>query len=123
MAAGSSPPPSSVSTRRTWALGRSSGRPSSAPRAAISFLPLASPSRCSSNASAYWKPEQPPPLAPDMLLAAMKTLGLSSSAYAYAVDASGETTLPLIEGDPFPKGSEPALLDDAGWLSLQSICG
>lgn len=61
-------------------------------------------------------------LEPEPLLALFKTAGVSSSAYAYALDPSGETTLPLIEADPFPNGSQPAALDDTAWQNLQTIC-
>ncbi|WP_136637224.1 hypothetical protein [Pseudooceanicola onchidii] len=45
-----------------------------------------------------------------------------SSPYAYALDLSGESTLPLIEGDPFRAEAPPPLLPDADWLRLQEIC-
>jgi hypothetical protein len=66
--------------------------------------------------------EAAPAIANETLLAAFRAARISSTPYAYAQDKSGETTLPLIEADPFPKGSDPAVLDDAGWLNLQSIC-
>lgn len=62
------------------------------------------------------------PLPDDTLLAAFKVAGISSSPYAYALDKSGETTLGLIESDPYPAGSSPSVLDDADWLELQAIC-
>lgn len=45
-----------------------------------------------------------------------------STPYAYGVDPTGETTIDLIEADPF--ASEPAkpLLSDEQWINLQSIC-
>ena len=58
----------------------------------------------------------------DALLAAFQAKGISSKPFAYARDASGETTLDLIEADPFPDGSTPPVLDDASWVSFQSIC-
>ena len=61
-------------------------------------------------------------VAPDALLAAFWTAKISAAPYAYALDPSGEATLPLIEADPFATGSVPAALDDAAWLGLQSIC-
>jgi len=66
--------------------------------------------------------QAPADLPSETLLAAFKTAGVSSTPYAYALDKSGETTLPLIEADPLPQGSQPAVLDDAGWLNLQAIC-
>jgi hypothetical protein len=66
---------------------------------------------------------QPPAaIANDTLLAAFRAAGISSTPYAYALDKSGETTLDLIEADPFPQGSKPPVLDDAGWLNFQAIC-
>ncbi|MEC7762605.1 MAG: hypothetical protein VX874_11925 [Pseudomonadota bacterium] len=63
-----------------------------------------------------------PPLDTETLLAAFETAGLRSTPYAYAVDPSGETTLPLIEADPVPVSAAEPLLPDAAWVSLQSIC-
>lgn len=63
------------------------------------------------------------PLPDDRLLEGFKTWAVRASPYAYAVDISGETTLGLIEADPFgPGGSEP-VLSDADWVRLQGICG
>lgn len=60
----------------------------------------------------------------DHLLAAFARAGVRASPYAYALDATGETTLPLIEADPFATTAPPqVLLDDNDWLRLQSICG
>ena len=36
---------------------------------------------------------------------------------------TGETTLPLIEGDPMNGRLTEPLLSDADWLRLQNICG
>ena len=59
----------------------------------------------------------------DALLQAFDDRSLRSTAYAYARDVTGESVLPLIEGDPMA-GQEPVpLLSDADWLRLQSICG
>lgn len=57
------------------------------------------------------------------LLDRFTAAGLRSTAFAYAVDPSGETTLELIEADPFPDGSERLSLSDQDWVSLQGICG
>jgi hypothetical protein len=44
--------------------------------------------------------------------------------YAYAEDITGETTVTLIEADPFAgTAPPPPLLSDADWLRLQEICG
>ena len=48
---------------------------------------------------------------------------LRSTPYAYARDITGETTLPLIEGDPMSGKLTAPLLSDADWLRLQNICG
>ena len=59
----------------------------------------------------------------ETLLAAFEARSLRSTAYAYALDVTGETVLPLIEADPMT-GREPVLvLSDADWLRLQNICG
>ncbi len=58
----------------------------------------------------------------DPMLTAFATASITATPYAYALDPSGESTLPLIEADAFATGSVPAVLDDAGWLALQSIC-
>lgn len=65
----------------------------------------------------------PPAASPDTLLAAFEKAAVSSAPYAYALDASGETTLPLIEADPYRGGSPRALLNAADWDSLRAICG
>ncbi|MEL7176240.1 MAG: hypothetical protein AAGK28_06930 [Pseudomonadota bacterium] len=57
------------------------------------------------------------------LLDRFSDTGLRATAFAYAVDPSGETTLDLIEADPFPAGSEKISLSDQDWVSLQGICG
>lgn len=62
-------------------------------------------------------------LDPTLLLAAFKARSVGSSPYAYARDISGETTLSLIEADPFAGQSLEPVLDDGDWLRLQSICG
>lgn len=56
------------------------------------------------------------------ILAAFAAAKISATPYAYALDPSGEATLPLIEADGFATGSVPAVLNDAHWLELQSIC-
>ncbi len=66
--------------------------------------------------------QTPLALANEPLLAGFKAAGIAASPYAYALDPSGESTLPLIEADPLPAGSNPSVLDDAGWLELQAIC-
>ena len=48
---------------------------------------------------------------------------LRSKPYAFARDITGESTLPLIEGDPMNGKLTAPLMSDADWLRLQSICG
>ena len=62
-------------------------------------------------------------LPPDFdLLSAFKTAGISSTPYALARDPSGQQTRALVQSDPLPRGSDPVVLDDASWLSLQAVC-
>ncbi len=56
------------------------------------------------------------------LIAAFEVAELRSSPFAYAVDISGETTLPLIEADPF-QATPREVLEDGYWVALQNICG
>lgn len=64
----------------------------------------------------------PAALEDERLLEKFQQVNLSSTAYARALDPSGEATLGLIEADPF-KGISPApILPDNDWISLQSIC-
>lgn len=62
------------------------------------------------------------PLPDDILLKEFSDAGVRSSPYAYAIDISGETTLALIEADPFRSQSPPELLSDDDWVRLQNIC-
>ncbi|WP_297772398.1 hypothetical protein [uncultured Roseovarius sp.] len=61
---------------------------------------------------------------PDVMLQGFAGWKVRARPYAYALDITGETTLALIEADPFA-GSDPPppLLSDADWLRLQGICG
>jgi hypothetical protein len=56
------------------------------------------------------------------LLARFAQARLSVTPYAYAVDISGETTLDLIEADPFAAATSDRIMQDADWVRLQSIC-
>jgi hypothetical protein len=59
----------------------------------------------------------------DTLLSRFETAQIASTPYAYAVDPTGETTLRLIEADPFRAASPPRpILSDGDWVSLQGIC-
>ena len=62
------------------------------------------------------------PVANDVLLQAFRIAEVKSSPYGYALDVSGETTLPLIEADPFPAEAPRPVLNDSDWLRLQAIC-
>ncbi len=59
----------------------------------------------------------------EALLARFKTVGFASSPLAYAIDISGETTLTLIEADPYRAQAYTPLLSDTDWVGLQGICG
>ncbi|QFT57420.1 hypothetical protein FIU94_01175 [Sulfitobacter sp. THAF37] len=63
------------------------------------------------------------PVAPAAQLARFAQAEVRSTPYAYARDITGETTLPLIEGDPMAGKLTAPLMSDANWLRLQSICG
>ncbi len=64
-----------------------------------------------------------PRLPDDILLAGFSAWSVRSTPYAFAVDISGETTLGLIEADPFANTAPEPVLSDANWLRLQGICG
>lgn len=58
---------------------------------------------------------------PDRLLQRFAEAGISSTPFAYAIDPTGETTLPLIEADPHSKDAKP-VMTDTDWVALQGIC-
>ncbi len=66
-----------------------------------------------------------PPAPPDAeaLLPAFAEAGLPSTPYAYARDVTGETVLPLVEGDPMRGKPALPLMSDGDWVALQNICG
>jgi hypothetical protein len=64
-----------------------------------------------------------PDLADDLLLKGFETWRVRSTPYAYARDISGETTISLIEADPYAGTTADPVLSDANWLRLQGICG
>jgi hypothetical protein len=66
---------------------------------------------------------EPDPITNDVLLAAFTAAGVRSSPYAYALDRTGETTLPLIEADPFKDSDPRQIMTDGEWVSLLGICG
>jgi hypothetical protein len=57
------------------------------------------------------------------LLALFEAADVRSTPYARARDATGETVLELIEGDPMKGRETQPLIADATWLRLQSLCG
>ncbi|MEO0390271.1 MAG: hypothetical protein AAF218_04950 [Pseudomonadota bacterium] len=63
------------------------------------------------------------PVDPAAALQAFAAARIASSPYAYAVDVSGEASLPLIEGDPMRGQGAAPIMSDSAWLRLQSICG
>ncbi|QBY01512.1 hypothetical protein E2K80_12905 [Rhodophyticola sp. CCM32] len=62
------------------------------------------------------------PVSDEALLARFAEAEISSEPYAFALDMSGETTLPLIEGDPMRARLRSPLMPDASWVALQQIC-
>lgn len=56
------------------------------------------------------------------LLARFEATAVSSTAYGFALDPTGESTLGLIEADPYRGGSPRALLNAEDWASLKAIC-
>ncbi|MFQ6551565.1 hypothetical protein AAD018_004360 [Aestuariibius insulae] len=58
----------------------------------------------------------------DLLLATFAAAGVPSSPFAYALDVSGESVLPLIEADPLRDRTPPPVLNDGDWVRLQQIC-
>ncbi|MEQ5869818.1 hypothetical protein J4E08_07885 [Sagittula sp. NFXS13] len=67
--------------------------------------------------------ETPSYPAPETLLPAFAKAELRSTPFAYAVDVTGERTLPLIEADPRRDEGSRTVLSDADWVRLQGICG
>jgi hypothetical protein len=66
--------------------------------------------------------EAPGPVTDTSLLAAFTAAQVAAAPYALAVDPSGATVQPLIDGDPFRDTLAPPLLSDEDWVSLQAIC-
>ncbi|WP_292290617.1 hypothetical protein [Marivita sp.] len=73
--------------------------------------------------SEYLLSREPVPLANEVVLAGFETANLRSTPYAYAIDITGETSLPLIEADPVSGTDTRPVLSDADWVRLQGICG
>ncbi|MDT8328582.1 MAG: hypothetical protein RQ750_14570, partial [Roseovarius sp.] len=67
--------------------------------------------------------DPPDAIDPESLLAGFRAWSVRATPYAYAIDITGETVLPLIEADPFAAAPPPlAILSDQDWLRLQAIC-
>jgi hypothetical protein len=64
----------------------------------------------------------PPMVETERLIALFEAAQVPSTPYAYAVDITGESTLPLIEADPMAGQEAPFLLSDGDWISIQGIC-
>lgn len=62
------------------------------------------------------------PVPPEAFLARLAAAGVPSTPYARALDPTGESTLSLIEADPWASDPAPPLMPDADWISLQQIC-
>ncbi len=63
------------------------------------------------------------PVSDDDLLAAFEAVKIRAAPYALAIDISGETTIGLIEADPFAKTLPTPVLPDGDWIGLQAACG
>lgn len=64
----------------------------------------------------------PAALQTQKLLQKFEAANTRSTPYAYGVDQTGETTIDLIEADPFASTPPRPLLSDEQWINLQSIC-
>lgn len=71
-----------------------------------------------------WMLVQPPAdLSTDELIAGLAEAGVHAKPYAFAIDVTGEQTLPLIEADALAGQDLPPVLSDSNWVRLQNICG
>ncbi|WP_434288403.1 hypothetical protein [Celeribacter sp. SCSIO 80788] len=57
------------------------------------------------------------------LIAAFAEAQVHSAPYAYALDITGETVLPLIEADGVRIETTRPVLSDGDWVALQGVCG
>ncbi len=64
-----------------------------------------------------------PEVSEEALLSEFGRAAIPSTPYAYARDATGETTLGLIEADPMAGRDLAPVLNDRDWVQLQNICG
>ena len=63
-----------------------------------------------------------PPVPDAALVERFAAARMSTEAYAYARDVSGESVLTLIEADPMRGRPHAALISDEDWVSLQNVC-
>ncbi|MEB8387292.1 hypothetical protein OO012_08640 [Rhodobacteraceae bacterium KMM 6894] len=92
--------------------------------AAFRLLTTGSPGETAlRNYAAYLLTAESPPVDDNVLLDGFHTWSVRSAPYAYARDISGETTLHLIEADPFAGETLDPVISDGDWLRLQGICG
>ena len=57
------------------------------------------------------------------LIERFQSADIPMSPFAYAKDVTGQSTAQLISADPYAGQSQPSLLSDGDWISLQAICG
>ncbi|MBU2983063.1 hypothetical protein KO498_14690 [Lentibacter algarum] len=65
----------------------------------------------------------PAAISDSTMVAGLKAWSVRARPYAFARDITGESTLGLIEADPFATSDPEPLLSDNDWQRLQSICG
>ena len=65
----------------------------------------------------------PAPVNIDALIDQFKTANIRATPFAYAIDITGETTLPLLEADTLVTAPSEPTLSDGDWIRLQGICG
>jgi hypothetical protein len=63
-----------------------------------------------------------PALPEEALLERFEAAAVSSAPYGFALDQTGETTLGLIEADPYRGGTPRELLNPEDWAALKAIC-
>lgn len=65
----------------------------------------------------------PIPLPDAMIVDRATDKGVPTSPYAYALDPTGESTIGLIEADPYAATPpDQPVIEDTGWVALQDIC-
>lgn len=60
---------------------------------------------------------------PEKLIATFASAEVHSAPYAYALDITGESVLPLIEADGVQIETTRPVLSDGDWVALQGVCG